>query len=64
MRGPTRRRRLWQTISRTDCLSHAAPCLPGADEKAGREHTEVVGEFLAIPVTGPQFVATVKRMLA
>ena len=29
-----------------------------------REHTEVVGEFLAIPVTGPQLVATVKRMLA
>ena len=29
-----------------------------------REHTEVVGEFLAVPVIGPQLVTTVKRMLA
>jgi DNA-binding response OmpR family regulator len=29
-----------------------------------REHTEGLGEFLAVPVTGPEIVATVKRMLA
>jgi hypothetical protein len=28
-----------------------------------REHTEGVGEFSAVPVTGPEIVATVKRML-
>lgn len=28
-----------------------------------REHTEGVGEFLAVPVTGPEIVATVERML-
>ena len=29
-----------------------------------REHTEGVGEFVAVPVTGPEIVARVKRMLA
>jgi DNA-binding NtrC family response regulator len=29
-----------------------------------REHTEGLGEFLAVPVTGPELVATVNRMLA
>jgi hypothetical protein len=29
-----------------------------------REHTEGVWEFLAVPVTGPEIVARVKRMLA
>jgi len=29
-----------------------------------REHTEGLGEFLAMPVTGPEIVATAKRMLA
>jgi DNA-binding NtrC family response regulator len=28
-----------------------------------REHTEGVGEFLPVPVTGPEIVAAVKRML-
>lgn len=32
------------------------------DEK--REHTEGIGEFLPVPVTGAELVATVKRMLA
>ena len=50
------RRRLWQTIS-------GALGSVGARD-GNREHTEVVGEFLAVPVIGPQLVATVKRMLA
>ena len=29
-----------------------------------REHTEGIGEFLAVPVTGPEIAATVKRILA
>ena len=29
-----------------------------------REHTEGLGEFLAVPVTGAELVTTVKRMLA
>ena len=29
-----------------------------------REHTEGIGEFLAVPVTGEALVATVRRMLA
>ena len=29
-----------------------------------REHTEGIGEFLAMPVTGPAIAATVKRILA
>ena len=29
-----------------------------------REHTEGLGEFLSVPVTGPELVATVTRMLA
>jgi hypothetical protein len=29
-----------------------------------REHTEGVGEFLTIPVSGTEIVATVTRMLA
>lgn len=29
-----------------------------------REHTEGVGEFLPVPVTGPEIVAMVTRMLA
>jgi hypothetical protein len=29
-----------------------------------REHTEGLGDFLAVPVTGPEIVAAVERMLA
>jgi DNA-binding NtrC family response regulator len=29
-----------------------------------RKHTEGIGEFLPVPVTGPEIVATVKRILA
>jgi DNA-binding NtrC family response regulator len=29
-----------------------------------REHTNGIGEFLSVPVTGPEIVATVTRMLA
>lgn len=29
-----------------------------------RDHTEGVGEFLPVPVTGPEIVATVMRLLA
>ena len=29
-----------------------------------QEHTEGLGEFLALPVTGPEIVAAVKRILA
>jgi DNA-binding NtrC family response regulator len=29
-----------------------------------REHTGGIGEFLAVPVSGPELVATVERMLA
>jgi hypothetical protein len=29
-----------------------------------RQHTDGVGEFLAVPATGPELLATVKRMLA
>lgn len=28
-----------------------------------REHTEGVGEFLPVPITGPEVLATVRRML-
>jgi hypothetical protein len=29
-----------------------------------REHTEGLGEFLRVPITGPEIVATVERMLS
>ena len=35
-----------------------------AAREENRKHTEGLGEFLPVPVTGPELVATVERMLA
>ena len=35
-----------------------------ATRDENREHTEGIGEFLPMPATGLEIVATVKRMLA